>query len=112
MEGGEAQGTATAKDFMAEAFCMVFKDEYTQFSSAMHHAYDNTVQSTIETRKFLQSPDIRALFLKNEILYATRLAMHLSLDKAVMGDFDVESGQELEVRHYCYGVNILDLFAF
>lgn len=29
MEGGEAMGTAGAKDFMAEAFCMVFKDEYT-----------------------------------------------------------------------------------
>ena len=29
MEGGEAMGTAGARDFMAEAFCMVFKDEYT-----------------------------------------------------------------------------------
>lgn len=53
MEGGESQGSGTAKDFLAEAFCLVFKDEYTQFSSAMHHAFDNTVQSTIETRKFL-----------------------------------------------------------
>ena len=65
---------------------MVFKDEYTQFSSAMHHAYDNTVQSTIETRKFLQSSDIRALYLRNEILYAARLAMHLAMDKSVMAE--------------------------
>ena len=99
MEGGESSTQATAKDFLAEAFCMVFKDEYTQFSSAMHHAFDNTVQSTIETRKFLQSSDPRALFLKNEILYATRLAMHLSLDKFVMGDLDVETGDELKVRN-------------
>ena len=38
------------------------------------------------------------MYLKNEVLYATRLAMHLSLDKAVMGDFDLESGAELQVR--------------
>ena len=43
MEGGEFSTQATGKDFLAEAFCMVFKDEYTQFSSAMHHAFDNTV---------------------------------------------------------------------
>ena len=93
MEGGEPTNQqATAKEFLAEAFCMVFKDEYTQFSSAMHHAFDNTIQSTIETRKFIQSTDERALFLKNEILYAARLAMHLSLDKAVMGDFELETG--------------------
>jgi len=92
MEGGESDQTATAKDFLAEAFCMVFKDEYTNFASAMHHTYDNSIQSTIETRKFLQSSDIRALYLKNEILYAARLAMHLSMDKFVMAEFDVETG--------------------
>ena len=41
---------------------------------------------------------MRALFLKNEILYAARLAMHLSLDKFVMGDLDVETGNDLVVR--------------
>ena len=76
---------------------MVFKDDFTQFSSAMQHAFDNSVQSTIETRKFLQSTDIRALLLKNEVLYAVRLAMHLCMDKFVMADFDLEEGQELVV---------------
>ena len=51
----------------------------------------------METRKFLQSNDVRALFQKNEILYAVRLAMHLSMDKFVMADFDLEMGTELEV---------------
>ena len=98
MEGGEsATGTGTVKQFLQEAFCLVFKDNFTQFSSAMYHAYNNTVQSSIETRKFLNSTDIRALFLKNEILYAARLAMHISMDKFVMADLDVEKGQELEV---------------
>lgn len=75
---------------------MVFKDDYENFSSAMFNAFNNTVQSTIETRKFLQSNDPRALFLKNEILYSVRLAMHLAMDKFVMADFDIERGQELE----------------
>ena len=42
---------------------------------------------------------MRALFLKNEILYAIRLAMHLSMDKFVMADFDLEMGSELEVSN-------------
>jgi len=45
----------------------------------------------------LQSNDTRALFLKNEILYAAKLALHLSMDKFVMADFDLEQGQDLEV---------------
>jgi len=53
----------------------------------------------LDTRKFLQSNDVRALFLKNEILYAIRLAMHLSMDKFVMADFDLEMGSELEVSN-------------
>lgn len=44
----------------------------------------------------MQSNDVRALFQKNEILYAIRLAMHLSMDKFVMADFDLETGTELE----------------
>lgn len=88
MEGGESEGNM--KEFLAEAFCLVFKDEFTNFSTAMSNAYNNTVQSSVETRKFLQSTDTRALFLKNEILYAVRLAMHLSMDKFVMADFDME----------------------
>jgi len=76
---------------------MVFKDDFTQFSSAISHAFNNSVQSTIETRRFLLSSDIRALFWKNEVLYAARLAMHLSMDKFVMGDLDIEQGLELEV---------------
>lgn len=58
----------------------------------MSHAYNNSVQSSIETKKFLQSNDIRALFLKNEILYSAKLAMHMSMDKFVMADFDMEEG--------------------
>ena len=96
MEGGEAQ-KADAKSFLKEAFCLVFKDEFTSFSTAMQNAFNNTVQSTIETRKFLQSNDTRALLLKNEILYAAKLALHLSMDKFVMADFDLEQGQDLEV---------------
>merc|ERR1712110_549836 len=93
--GGQLEN-GNVKQFLEEAFCMVFKDEYENFSAAMFNAFNNTVQSTIETRKFLQSTDPRALFLKNEILYAVRLAMHISMDKFVMADFDIESGQELE----------------
>lgn len=55
------------------------------------------MQSTIETRKFLASNDVRALILKHEVMYAARLAMHLSTNKFVMGDFDMETGQDLEV---------------
>lgn len=54
------------------------------------------MQSTIETRKFLASNDVRALILKHEVMYAARLAMHLSTNKFVMGDFDMETGQDLE----------------
>ena len=56
----------------------------------MQQAYNGTVQSTIETRKFLASNDERALFLKNEVLYAARLAMHISSNKFVLADFDME----------------------
>ena len=96
MEGGEAQ-EGDAKQFLKEAFCLVFKDDFTNFTSTMHHVFNNTVQSTIETRKFLQSTDTRALFLKNEILYAAKLALHISMDKFVMADFDLEQGEDLEV---------------
>mmetsp|Transcript_21730 Transcript_21730/g.26781 ORF Transcript_21730/g.26781 Transcript_21730/m.26781 type:complete len:109 (+) Transcript_21730:3549-3875(+) len=51
MEGGEMHGSV--QKYLQEAFCLVFKDEFTQFSSAMQHAFNNSVQSTIETRKFL-----------------------------------------------------------
>ena len=47
----------------------------------------------------MQSGDVRALFLKNEILYAAKLAMHLSMDKVVMADYDLEEGIDLEVSH-------------
>lgn len=96
MEGGEAE-QGNMKQFLEEAFCLVFKDEFTNFSTSMQNAFNNSVQSSIETRKFLQSTDLRALFLKNEILYAAKLAMHMSMDKFVMADFDMEQGQELEV---------------
>lgn len=96
MEGGEAQ-KADVQSFLREAFCLVFKDDFTSFSTAIQNAFNNTVQSTIDTRKFLQSNDTRALFLKNEILYAAKLALHLSMDKFVMADFDLEQGQDLEV---------------
>ena len=76
---------------------MVFKDAYSPFATAMEDAYNNGVKSTIETRKFIQSTDVRALFLKNEILYSAKLAMHLCVDKFVMADFDLEEGEELEV---------------
>ena len=98
MEGG-APESGNVKQFLAEAFCMVFKDDFTQFSSAMQHAYNGTVQSTIETRKFLSSTDIRAVLLRHEVLYAARLAMHMSMNKVVMGEFELESGAELEVSH-------------
>jgi len=39
---------------------------------------------------------VRALLLKHEVLYALRLAMHMSMDKFVMGDFDIETGTDLE----------------
>jgi len=42
MEGGSA-GNGNMHSFLREAFCMVFKDDFTQFSSAMNHAYNNTV---------------------------------------------------------------------
>ena len=98
MEGGGPE-SGNVKQFLAEAFCMVFKDDFTQFSSAMQHAYNGTVQSTIETRKFLSSTDIRAVLLRHEVLYAARLAMHMSMNKVVMGEFELESGTELEVSH-------------
>jgi hypothetical protein len=107
MEGGEA-AKGDAKQFLKEAFCLVFKDDFTNFSSMMVHAFNNSLQSTIETRKFLQSTDTRALFLKNEILYAAKLALHLSMDKFVMADFDLEEGQELEVSP----ILICSLFLF
>ena len=95
MEGGATEN-GNAKQFLQEAYCLVFKDDFTQFSSSMHNAYNNSVQSTIETRKFLQSSDLSALFLKNEIMYSAKLALHLSMDKFVMADFDLESGEELK----------------
>ena len=111
MEGGEAQ-KADAKSFLKEAFCLVFKDEFTSFSTAMQNAFNNTVQSTIETRKFLQSNDTRALLLKNEILYAAKLALHLSMDKFVMADFDLEQGQDLEVSPLLLWLTFLFLLGF
>lgn len=54
MEGGESESSSgTMLEFLQEAFCLVFKDDYTSFSTSMSNAYNNTVQSTIETRKFL-----------------------------------------------------------
>ena len=70
----------------------MFKDTFTTFSTAMTHAFNNSVTPTIDTRAFLNSTDPRALFLKHEVLYAARLAMHLSMDKFVMADFDLEEG--------------------
>lgn len=73
----------------------MFKDDYTVFESAMFNAFNATVQQTLDTKKFLHSEDIRAQYLKNEILYSVRLAMHISMDKFIMADFDIEKGDEL-----------------
>ena len=75
----------------------MFKDDYTVFESAMFNAFNATVQQTLDTKKFLHSEDIRAQYLKNEILYSVRLAMHISMDKFIMADFDIEKGDELAV---------------
>ena len=63
----------------------------------MNNAFNDNVQSSVDTKTFLHSNDLRALHLKNEILYSSRLAMHLSMDKFVMADFDLETGADLEV---------------
>ena len=97
MEGGEADSHGNVRQFLQEAYCMVFKDSYSPFATAMEDAFNNRVKSTIESRKFIQSTDVRALYLKNEILYSAKLAMHLCMDKFVMADFDIEEGQDLEV---------------
>ena len=51
MEGGEAEaGTGTAEQFLHEAFCFVFKDEFTQFTTSITNAFNSTIQSSTESK--------------------------------------------------------------
>jgi len=42
MEGGET-AYGDLNSILTEAFLLVFKDDFTSFSSAMHHAFNDTV---------------------------------------------------------------------
>ena len=98
MEGGEEEpAMLTVKEVLQQAFNLVFKDDFTSFPVAISHAFNSTVQSTSDTRRFLQSEEEAAIELRYEILYAAKLAVHLSMDKFVMADFDMEQGAELQV---------------
>ena len=49
---------------------------------------------------------MRAVNLRHEILYAARLAVHLSMDKFVMADFELEKGTDLEVSFSVFACQI------
>ena len=63
----------------------------------MANIFNNKVAKNMDTREFLNSTDLDALRLKNEIFYSAKLALHICIDKFIMGEMDIPEGQELFV---------------
>ena len=65
----------------------------------MMRIFNGTVQKNMDTAKFLgemNDPDI--LMLKNTVFYSARLAMHIAIDKFIMGEVEIPPHEELKVR--------------
>jgi hypothetical protein len=55
----------------------------------------------MDTAKFLNEiEDPETLMLKNTVFYSARLAMHVSIDKFIMGEVDVPPHEELKVSRF------------
>jgi len=61
----------------------------------MANIFNNKVAKNLDTREFLNSTDLDALRLKNEIFYSAKLALHVCIDKFIMYDLEIPKGQEL-----------------
>ena len=54
----------------------------------------------MDTAKFLnEMEDPETLMLKNIVFYSARLAMHIAIDKFIMGEVDIPPHEELKVRN-------------
>jgi len=67
----------------------------------MMRIFNGSVQKNMDTAKFLNemdNPD--TLILKNIVFYSARLAMHMAIDKFIMGEVDIPPHEELKVSLY------------
>ena len=62
----------------------------------MANIFNNKVSKNMDTRDFLNSQDLDALRLKNEIFYSAKLAFHICIYKFVNLDMDIPYGSELQ----------------
>jgi hypothetical protein len=65
----------------------------------MMRIFNGTVQKNMDTAKFLgEMDDPEILMLKNTVFYSARLAMHIAIDKFIMGEVEIPPHEELKVR--------------
>ncbi len=86
-------------DLLTQAFTTLFRDKLSGFPLLMMRIFNGTVQKNMDTAKFLnEMEDPETLMLKNIVFYSARLAMHIAIDKFIMGEVDIPPHEELKVR--------------
>ena len=90
--------TTSIEDLLTQAFTLLFRDKFSGFPLLMQRIFNGTVQKNMDTANFLNEmtdPDI--LKLRNTVFYSARLAMHLAIDKFIMGEVEIPPHEELKV---------------
>jgi hypothetical protein len=69
----------------------------------MQRIFNGTVQKNMDTAKFLNEMDDQdTLRLRHTVFYSARLAMHVAIDKFIMGEVDIPPHDELKVSNLLY----------
>ena len=91
--------TTSLQTMLANAFTLIFKDEFTNFSTTIVNVFNNKVPETLDSRDFLRENDDDAVIqLKNTIFQSLMLAFQISNNKVLlMGEADNLEGEEFEV---------------
>lgn len=85
-------------DLLTQAFTLLFRDKLSGFPLLMQRIFNGTVQRNMDTAKFLNElVDADTLKLRNIVFHSARLAMHLAIDKFIMGEVEMPPHDELKV---------------
>ena len=84
------------ENLCCEAYNLILRDQFLGFPVTISNIFNNKVAKNLDTRDFLNSQDLDALRLKNEIFYSAKLALHIGIQKLMYeGDMEVPAGQDL-----------------
>ena len=93
-------GLSDVETLLCESFNLILRDQFLGFPVTMANIFNNKVAKNLDNRDFLNSLDMDALKLRNEIFYSAKLALHVCIDKFIMADMEIPSGQELYVSDH------------